>query len=154
MESIYYTEEASQGATWQGRGQGVGCGAGGLHLLCIEAGANVENGTVGNARVIEHGYKLAHADFRTIFCGDPMIGNNFITNFPPRPTKKVHLGSRFLGAGLQIDIPRSVRLMKADKFKLDLHTDEFMLEQSNEATDVVRSVDAGRVLVAMAQRRH
>ena len=154
MESIYCTEEAAQGATWQGRGQGVGCGAGGLHLLCIEAGTNVENGTVGNARVIEHGYKLARADVKTIFVGDPMIGDTFNTNFPPRPIKKVHLGSRFLGAELQIDIPRHVRLMKADKFKLDVHTHEFMPEHSNEATVVVRSVDAGCVHVAMAQRRH
>ncbi len=123
-------------------------------MICIEAGANVENGTVGNARVIEHGYRLAHADVKTIFGGDPMIGDNFNTNFPPRPIKKVHLGSHYFGADLRIDISRYVRIREACKGKLDVHTHEFMLEQSNEATDVVRSVDAGRVLVAMAQRRH
>ena len=87
MESIYYMEEAAQGATWQGQGQGVRCGAGGLHLLCIEAGTNVENGTVGNARVIEHGHKLARADVKTIFVGDPMIGDTFNTNFPRAPLR-------------------------------------------------------------------
>ena len=123
-------------------------------MLFVEAGANVEIGTTGNARVIEQAYKLTHADVKTIFGGVPKMGDNFNINFLPRPIKKVHIGSRFLGAELQIDILRYVRLMKAGKFKLDVHTHEFMLDQSNEATDVVRSGDAGRVLVAMAQRRH
>ena len=123
-------------------------------MLCVEAGANVENGTVGNARVIEHGYKLAHADVKTIFGGDPKIGDNFNTNFLPHPIKKVHIGSHFFGAELPNDISRYVRLREACKGKLDVHTYEFMLDESNEATDLVRSGDAGRVLVARAQGRH
>jgi threonine dehydrogenase-like Zn-dependent dehydrogenase len=49
-----------------------------------------------------------------------------------------------------IDIPRYIRLMKAGKLSLDgLVTHEFPLEQVNEAIDVVRRGEAGRVLLRM-----
>ena len=123
-------------------------------MLFVEAGANVEIGTTGNARVIEQAYKLTHADVKTIFGGVPKMGDNFNINFLPHPIKKVHIGSHFFGARLPIDISRYVRLREACKGKLDVHTYEFMLDESNEATDVVRSGDAGRVPVARAQGRH
>ena len=49
-----------------------------------------------------------------------------------------------------IDIPRYIRLMRAGKLSLDgLVTDEFPLEQVNEAIALVRKGEAGRVLLRM-----
>ena len=50
-----------------------------------------------------------------------------------------------------VDIPRYIRLMQAGKMTLDgLITHEFSLEEINEAIGLVRSGEAGRVLINMS----
>jgi len=49
-----------------------------------------------------------------------------------------------------IDIPRYIRLIQAGKMTLNgLITHEFSLEKINEAISLVRSGEAGRILIAM-----
>ena len=86
----------------------------------------------------------------TIFGGAPQKGDNIKSSFLPCRNKKVRMGLRGGGSEPHSDIPRHVRLREACKGKLDVHMHEFILDHSNEATDTVRSGDAGRVLVAMA----
>jgi S-(hydroxymethyl)glutathione dehydrogenase/alcohol dehydrogenase len=115
-----------------------------------EGGADVVVDTTGNARVIEQAYDLTHADGKTILVGVPKKGDNISIYSLPLHFKKILTGSHGGGAEPHVDIPRYVRLVQAGKFKLDgLVTHEFKLAEINEAIAVVRSGDAGRVLVAM-----
>ena len=51
-----------------------------------------------------------------------------------------------------LEIPRYINLIRAGKMTLDgIITYEFGLDQINEAIDVVRSGDAGRVLIDMSE---
>lgn len=121
-----------------------------IRKIVGEAGADVVIDTTGNARVIEQAYELTHADGKTILVGVPKKGDNINIYSLPLHFKKVLTGSHGGGAEPHLDIPRYVRLMEAGKFKLEgLVTHEFKLDQINEAIAVVRSGDAGRVLVAM-----
>jgi S-(hydroxymethyl)glutathione dehydrogenase/alcohol dehydrogenase len=121
-----------------------------IRKLVGEGGADVVVDTTGNTRVIEQAYDLTHADGKTILVGVPKKGDNISIYSLPLHFKKVLTGSHGGGAEPHLDIPRYVRLMEAGKFKLDgLVTHEFKLDQINEAIAVVRSGDAGRVLVAM-----
>ena len=106
--------------------------------------------TTGNARVIEQAYELTHADGKTILVGVPKKGDNISIYSLPLHFKKVLTGSHGGSAEPQVDIPRYIRLMQAGKFSLTgLVTHEFKLDRINEAIALVRSGDAGRVLVSM-----
>jgi S-(hydroxymethyl)glutathione dehydrogenase / alcohol dehydrogenase len=121
-----------------------------IRKIVGDAGADVVVDTTGNARVIEQAYELTHADGKTILVGVPKKGDNISIYSLPLHFKKVLTGSHGGGAEPHVDIPRYVRLMEAGKFKLDgLVTHEFKLDRINEAIAVVKSGDAGRVLVAM-----
>src|SRR5438128_3592560 len=114
------------------------------------AGADVVVDTTGRARVIELAYELTHADGRTILVGVPRKGDNISIYSLPLHFKKVLTGSHGGSAEPHIDIPRYVRLMKAGKLSLDgLVTHELPLEQVNEAIALVRTGEAGRVLLRM-----
>lgn len=114
------------------------------------AGADVVVDTTGNARVIEQAYELTHADGKTILVGVPKKGDNISIYSLPLHFKKVLTGSHGGSAEPQVDIPRYIRLMQAGKFSLTgLVTHEFKLDRINEAIALVRSGDAGRVLVSM-----
>jgi S-(hydroxymethyl)glutathione dehydrogenase/alcohol dehydrogenase len=115
------------------------------------AGADVVIDTTGNPRVIEQAYELTHADGKTILVGVPRKGENISIYSLPLHFKKVLTGSHGGGTEPQVDIPRCIRLMEAGKLKLDgIVTHEFPLERINEAIAVVRSGQAGRVLVSMS----
>ncbi|MGB7542996.1 MAG: zinc-binding dehydrogenase [Burkholderiales bacterium] len=115
-----------------------------------QAGADVIIETTGNGRVIEQAYELTHADGKTILVGVPTKGDNISIYSLPLHFKKILRGSHGGDAEPHLDIPRYVRLMQAGKLKLDgLVTHEFKLDQINEAIRLVRSGEAGRVLVAM-----
>ena len=121
-----------------------------IRKIVGNAGADVVVDTTGNARVIEQAYELTHADGKTILVGVPKKGDNISIYSLPLHFKKVLTGSHGGGAEPHIDIPRYIRLMQAGKFTLaGLITHEFKLDQINEAIAVVKSGDAGRVLVAM-----
>ena len=115
-----------------------------------KAGADVIVETTGIVKVIEQAYGLTHADGKTILVGVPTKGNNVSIYTLPLHFKKVLKGSHGGDAEPHLDIPRYIRLIGAGKLNLNgLVTHEFKLDQINEAIKLVRSGNAGRVLVAM-----
>jgi len=124
--------------------------AGEIRKIVGNAGADVVIDTTGNARVIEQAYDLTHADGKTILVGVPRKGDNINIYSLPLHFKKVLTGSHGGGVAPHIDIPRYIRLVDTGKMKLDgIITHEFSLDDINQALDLVRSGEAGRVLIAM-----
>ena len=114
------------------------------------AGADVVTETTGNSRVIELAYDLTHPDGKTILVGVPKKGDNVSIYTLPLHFNKVLKGSHGGSCVPHVDIPRYIRLVRAGKLRLDgLITHEFGLDEINEAIQVVRSGEAGRVLIAM-----
>ena len=113
-------------------------------------GADVVIETTGNPRVIELAYDLTHPQGKTILVGVPRKGDNVSIYTLPLHFNKVLKGSQGGSCLPHIDIPRYVRLVQANRLRLDgLITHEFHLDEINEAIQVVKSGKAGRVLVAM-----
>jgi S-(hydroxymethyl)glutathione dehydrogenase/alcohol dehydrogenase len=113
-------------------------------------GADIVIETTGNARVIEQAYDLTHPDGKTILVGVPKKGDNVSIYTLPIHFNKILTGSHGGDAVPHIDIPRYIRLIKAGKLNLNgIITHEYKLDQINEAIKMMRSGDAGRVLVAM-----
>ena len=113
-------------------------------------GADVVIETTGNSRVIEKAYELSHPDGKTILVGVPKKGDNISIYSLPLHFNKILKGSKGGDAVPDLDIPRYISLMKAGKMTLDnLITHEFMLDDINEALDVFRSGEAGRIIVRM-----
>jgi Zn-dependent alcohol dehydrogenase len=68
----------------------------------------------------------------------------------PLHLDKVLTGSHGGDAVPDLEIPRYIRLIEAKKMSLDgLITHEFSLEKINDALDLVRSGEAGRVMLSM-----
>jgi S-(hydroxymethyl)glutathione dehydrogenase/alcohol dehydrogenase len=113
-------------------------------------GADVIVETTGTPRMIETAYELTQAKGKIILVGVPRKGDNVSIYSLPLHFKKVLTGSEGGEAEPHNDIPRYVRLVQAGRLKLDgLITHEFPLEQINDAIALVRSGEAGRVLVSM-----
>ena len=113
-------------------------------------GADVVIETTGNSRVIEEAYDLTHPDGKTILVGVPQKGDNISIPSLPLHFNKVLTGSHGGGAEPDKDIPRFLRLMNAGKLNFDgLITHEFSLENINEAIQVFRSGEAGRIILNM-----
>jgi len=114
------------------------------------AGADVVIDTTGRARVIEQAYELTSATGKTILVGVPRKGDDVSIHTLPLHFEKVLRGSHGGGTEPHRDIPRLLRLVERGKLELaGLITHEFPLERINEAIDLVRSGDAGRVLIDM-----
>ncbi len=121
-----------------------------IRKIVGQAGADVVIDTTGKARVIEEAYELTHPDGKTILVGVPFKGDKVSIYTLPLHFKKVLTGSHGGSVEPHIEIPRLINLWRAGKLKLDnLITHEFTLDRINEAIDLVRSGEAGRVLVAM-----
>ena len=117
-------------------------------------GADVVIETTGNSRVIEQAYELAHPDGKTILVGVPKKGDNISIYSLPLHFNKILKGSKGGDAVPDLDIPRFIRLMKAGKMTLNnLITHEFKLDDINQALDVFRSGEAGRIIVRMGDRK-
>jgi S-(hydroxymethyl)glutathione dehydrogenase / alcohol dehydrogenase len=115
-----------------------------------ESGADVVVDTTGSARIIERAYELTHPDGKTILVGVPTKGDNITIYSLPLHFEKVLTGSHGGSAHPHIDIPRYIQLNRAGKLELaGLITHEFSLDQIDDALNVVRSGEAGRVLLAM-----
>ena len=113
-------------------------------------GADVVIETTGNSRVIEEAYKLTHPDGKTILVGVPRKGDNISIPSLPLHFNKVLTGSHGGGAEPDKDIPRFIRLMKSGKLNFDgLITHEFPLDRINEAIQIFRTGQAGRVIIKM-----
>lgn len=121
-----------------------------IRKIVGQDGADVVIDTTGNARVIELTYELTHPDGKTILVGVPKKGDNVVIYTLPLHFEKVLKGSHGGSAEPHIDIPRYVRLVQAGKLKLEgLITHEFKLDEINKAIHVVKSGEAGRVIVGM-----
>ena len=114
------------------------------------AGADVVIETTGNSRVIEEAYNLTHTDGKTILVGVPNKGDNISIPSLPLHFNRVLTGSHGGGSVPDQDIPRIIRLIDAGKLNLEgLFTHEFSLDNINEAVEVFRSGEAGRVILTM-----
>jgi S-(hydroxymethyl)glutathione dehydrogenase/alcohol dehydrogenase len=115
------------------------------------AGADVVIETTGDSRVIEEAYNLTHPDGKTILVGVPRKGDNISIPSLPLHFNQVLTGSHGGGAEPDTDIPRLMRLVDAGKLKFDgLITHEFSLDRINDALQIFRSGEAGRVILNMA----
>jgi len=115
-----------------------------------EMGADVVIDTTGIARVIEQAYELTHPDGKTILVGVPVKGDNISIYSLPLHFNKILTGSHGGDAIPDLEIPRYIKLIRAGKITLDgIITHEFSLDEINDAIELVRSGEGGRVLVAM-----
>ena len=115
-------------------------------------GADVVVDTTGNARVIEQAYELTHPDGKTVCVGVPRKGDNISIYSLPLHFNKVLTGTHGGDAVPDLEIPRYIRLIEANKMTLDgLITHEFALEEINDALDLFRSGEAGRIIVRMSE---
>ena len=113
-------------------------------------GADVIVETTGIARVIENAYGLTQPKGKTILVGVPRKGDNISIYSLPLHFKKILTGSEGGDSEPHNDIPRYMRLVQAGRFKLDgLITHEFSLAKINEAIQLVKAGEAGRILVTM-----
>ena len=114
-------------------------------------GADVVIETTGNSRVIEEAYNLTHPDGKTILVGVPTKGDNISIPSLPLHFNKVLTGSHGGESEPDKDIPRFIRLMNAGRLNFDgLITHEFPLDSINEAMQIFRSGEAGRIVLNMA----
>jgi len=114
-------------------------------------GADVVIETTGNSRVIEEAYNLTHPDGKTILVGVPTKGDNISIPSLPLHFNKVLTGSHGGESEPDKDIPRFIRLMNAGRLNFDgLITHEFSLDSINEAMQIFRSGEAGRIVLNMA----
>jgi S-(hydroxymethyl)glutathione dehydrogenase / alcohol dehydrogenase len=121
-----------------------------IKALVGEKGADVVIDTTGNGRVIEQAYNLTHPDGKTILVGVPRKTDPITIYSLPLHFKKVLTGSHGGGAVPDEDIPRYIRLMKANKLNFDgLISHEFPLDDINEALALFKSGEAKRILINM-----
>ena len=72
----------------------------------------------------------------------------------PLHFKKLLTGSHGGDAQPDLDIPRYIRLMKVNKMTLDgIITHEFALDEINEALELFRSGEAGRIIIKMNRQK-
>jgi len=121
-----------------------------IRKIVGDQGADVVIETTGNSRVIEQAYELTHSDGKTILVGVPNKGDNISIYSLPLHFNKILTGSHGGDAVPDVEIPRYIRLIDSDKMTLDgLITHEFGLDEINEALDLFRSGDAGRIIISM-----
>jgi len=114
-------------------------------------GADVVIDTTGNSRVIEQAYELTNPDGVTVCVGVPRKGDNISIYSLPLHFNKRFTGSHGGDAVPDLEIPRYIRLMDVGKMTLDgLITHEFALEEINDALDLFRSGEAGRIMIDMS----
>jgi len=113
-------------------------------------GVDVAIENTGNVRLIETAYELTAAQGRTILVGVPRYNEDITIHSLPLHFGKVLTGCEGGQSNPTVDIPRYLRLYQHGKLKLDqLITHRFPLAKINEALDVVRGGEAGRVVLTM-----
>jgi S-(hydroxymethyl)glutathione dehydrogenase/alcohol dehydrogenase len=106
--------------------------------------------TTGVKSVIELAYNVTHPDGSCVLVGVPTEKVTISTL--PIHFNKVLTGSHGGDCVPDIDIPRIVRLNQAGRLSFEgIITHEFSLDDINTALDVVRSGEAGRVLINVAR---
>jgi S-(hydroxymethyl)glutathione dehydrogenase/alcohol dehydrogenase len=105
--------------------------------------------TTGVRAVIELAYNITHADGTCVLVGVPNEKVSIYTL--PIHFNKVLTGSHGGDAVPHVDIPRLIRLNQAGRLAFDgIITHEFPLGEINAALDLVRSGNAGRVLLKVS----
>ena len=118
--------------------------------LVGDKGADIVVDTTGNTKVIEKAYELTHPDGKTILCGVPNSKDNINIHTLPLHFKKILKGSHGGDAKPDLDIPRYLKLLKANKMNLNLLiTHEFSLDNINEAVNALREGKTGRIIIKM-----
>jgi S-(hydroxymethyl)glutathione dehydrogenase/alcohol dehydrogenase len=119
---------------------------GAIRAIVGAAGPDKVLETTGVKSVIELAYDLTHADGTCVLVGVP---NEKVTIYTlPIHFNKVLTGSHGGDAAPHVDIPRIIRLVRAGRLSFaGIITHEFPLAEINAALDLVRSGNAGRVLV-------
>lgn len=106
--------------------------------------------TTGRSDVIQTAYELTKPQGRTILVGVPRHDDPITIHSLPLHFGKVLTGSHGGDSKPHEDIPRIAKLANAGLLNLNgLVTHEFPLEQINDAIALVRSGEAGRVLLRM-----
>jgi S-(hydroxymethyl)glutathione dehydrogenase/alcohol dehydrogenase len=101
--------------------------------------------------VIEQAYCLTHSAGKNILVGVPKQGDNVSIYTLPLHFKKVLKGSHGGSTAPHVDIPNYLRLVQAGKLKLEGQiTHEFSLDGVNEAIQLVKNGEAGRIILSMA----
>tara|TARA_B100000315_G_C14540553_1_gene570660 strand:+ start:679 stop:1713 length:1035 start_codon:yes stop_codon:yes gene_type:complete len=115
-------------------------------------GADVVIETTGNSRIIEKAYELTHPDGKTICVGVPRKGDNISIYSLPLHFNKVLTGSHGGDSIPDLEIPRYIKLISADKMTLDgLVTHEYTLNEINDALELFRRGEAGRLIINLDQ---
>ena len=114
--------------------------------------ANVVIETTGNSRIIEKAYELTHPDGKTICVGVPGKGDNISIYSLPLHFNKVLTGSHGGDSIPDLEIPRYIKLISAGKMTLDgLVTHEYTLNEINDALELFRRGEAGRIIIHLNQ---
>ena len=108
--------------------------------------------TTGNSRIIEKAYELTHPDGKTICVGVPGKGDNISIYSLPLHFNKVLTGSHGGDSIPDLEIPRYIKLISAGKMTLDgLVTHEYTLNEINDALELFRRGEAGRIIIHLNQ---
>ena len=120
--------------------------AGAIRDLVGADGADKVIETTGVKSLIELGYDLTAKKGRCILVGVPRDKVEIYTL--PLHFEKVLKGSEGGQCQPARDIPRLIRLAEAGKINYEgIVTDEFPLDQINDALDLMRSGKSGRILL-------
>ncbi len=112
--------------------------------------ADVVIDTTGNTSIIELAYELTSPEGKTILVGVPKKGENISIYSLPLHFNKTLSGSHGGDSVPDVDIPRLIKLVDSKKMNLNgIITDEFSLDQINDAIDMLRSGSAGRIIINM-----
>lgn len=113
-----------------------------------QLGADVVIETTGNSKIIEQAYELTNADGKTILVGVPTVGDNISIYSLPLHFRKVLSGSHGGDSIPDLEIPRYLRLIEANKMTLEgIITHEFRLDNINDALRLFRTGEAGRIII-------
>jgi len=115
-----------------------------------QQGADVVIDTTGASKIIEQAYRLTNAKGKTILVGVPKMGDNVTLYTLPLHFNKQLTGSHGGDSVPDMEIPRLIKLIGAEKMTLNgLITHEFALNNINEALDLMRSGNCGRIIINM-----
>lgn len=115
-----------------------------------DEGADIVIDTTGNSRIIELAYELTSKKGKTIMVGVPTKGDNISIYSLPLHFNQILKGSEGGNSVPDVDIPRYIKLIESGQMTLDgFITDEFKLEEINNALELFRSGKAGRILLNM-----
>ena len=122
-----------------------------LRSLAGDTGFDVAVDTTGARPAIETAYAVTGRTGITVLAGVPDERTRItIDPFPLNGGRRL-VGSHGGGTRPDVDIPRYAALYREGKLRLDdLVTHRFPLDRVNEAIEVVRAGDAGRVILTIA----